>query len=113
MSALIENEGHLIPRMGLAESEEDIREWFDWFREYDNRSYFTKFEIEGRKDLIAFNLLNNLIPSNSDIVEGAAHDVIFLSVTLEDLIGKIVADDVRKLVGCGVHIGDYGLEMFV
>jgi hypothetical protein len=93
----------------FAESEEQIEEWFDWC--YNNKH--DKFECVGPRDLYAFNLLNSLVPSNNNIVECASHDLIYLRPSLESLVGIITHDQVKELYGCGVHVGEYGLEKYV
>lgn len=68
----------------------------------------------GRRDLRAFNLLDKLVPGTGDIVNGAEHDKIWLSPTLEDLAKVITEEDVITLIQCGVFIDEEfdSLSMF-
>jgi len=87
----------------------------------DNGSFhdeFLKFErIENKRsqrpDLHAFLLLDELCPGDSDMVDGAEHDEIFLDVELGDLAKVVTEEQVVELVRCGVRISEYDcLAMF-
>lgn len=56
-----------------------------------------------RPDLHAFNLIDRLVPGNTDIVSSAEHDTIWLDVTLEQLAAVITEQQVLELIRCGVH----------
>jgi hypothetical protein len=66
-----------------------------------------------RPDLHAFLLLDELCPSDKDIICHARHDEIFLSVEVEDLIKVVTEDQVIELIRCGVRYSDDSLCMFV
>lgn len=66
-----------------------------------------------RPDLHAFLLLDELQPSNRDIIVCAEHDEIYLDIDLETLV--ITEDQVIELLQCGVTYDGYNdsLHMFV
>ena len=69
---------------------------------------FLKFErvemkLSRRPDLHAFLLLDQLVPGERDMVAAAAHDEIFLDVTLEALAKVVTPEQVTDLIRCGVH----------
>lgn len=80
---------------------------------------FLKFQkVEGKRserpDLHAFILLDEILPGTGDIVSGAEHDEIYLSVDLEDLDKRATDDHIQELVRCGVMISEFHcLSMFV
>lgn len=57
----------------------------------------------GRPDLHAFLLLDELCPSESDMVESATHDEFYLSPSVDKLEKVITQDQVIELVRCGVR----------
>jgi UPF0288 family protein (methanogenesis marker protein 3) len=62
---------------------------------------------EARQDLLAFNLINQLVPGTADIVSAAEHDEIWLSVDPEQLEkAGITQAQVDELVRCGVYYHD-------
>lgn len=69
--------------------------------------------LSTRPDLHAFLMLDKLVPGTSDMVAGAAHDEIFLTVDMDDLAAVVTPDIVRDLVRCGVRVSNEGLAMFV
>jgi len=85
----------------------------------DNDDEYIKFDrIENKRsqrpDIHAFLLLDELCPGTTDMVAGAAHDEIFLDVSLEDLAKVITEDQVVELIRCGVRHSEYDcLAMFV
>lgn len=92
-----------------------IGEMFDKFEDD-----FLKFDdVENKKhqrpDICAFIILDALIPEDSDIINAAEHDEIFLDIDLDALIKVITEDQVRDLVRCGVRYHDEFdcLAMFV
>lgn len=56
-----------------------------------------------RSDLHAFLLLDELMPSDRDMVSDAAHDEIWLEVDLGRLAEIITRDQLIELVRCGVR----------
>ena len=74
-----------------AENDEYIK--FDRVR--DHRS--------ARPDLHAFLLLNQLQPGNDDIVSGAGHEEIYLSIDTGKLAEVISEDQIVELLRCGVR----------
>ena len=109
-----EYKGGIFPHNGIAESEEVIREWFEWHDQHSNTKG-KKYVHDGRNDLFVFNLLDSILDKTGKcIIEAAEHDIIYLSVHLEDLVGRIDSYDVHRMVSCGVMIGDDdNLEMYV
>lgn len=88
------------------------------FEKYEDD--FLKFErIESpshpRPDMCAFLRLHELCPGTKDMVDGARHDEIWLSVDPEELQGKASDDDILLLTRCGVRYDDDAdsLAMFV
>lgn len=74
----------------------------------DDLDEFLKFEritapLSRRPDLHAFLLLDQLVPSDSDIVAGATHDEIWLDVDVEALAAVITPEQVTDLIRCGVR----------
>jgi hypothetical protein len=58
--------------------------------------------------------LNELVPSSRDIVFGAEHDVIYLSIPPEELAAVVTSDQIVELVRCGVlYTVEDRLRMFV
>lgn len=74
-----------------------------------------KEKRSARTDLHAFILIDAIVPGERDIIGGAAHDQIWLSVDLDDLAKSITDDQVIELIRCGVMLDDdsEGLSMFV
>lgn len=67
-----------------------------------------------RPDLNAFVMLNQLVPGTMDLVSGAEHDEIYLSVELEDLNKAATDEQIHDLVRCGIMVSEYNcLSMFV
>lgn len=99
---------------------EDLAEAF----ERHSSNFKRKFKdiekpLASRPDLHAFMLLDRLVPMPSkgqqDMIGGAEHDIIFLTVN-EDALARVATDDdIRDLAACGVFISqEYGgLCMFV
>lgn len=59
-------------------------------------------ELCGRPDLIAFMLLDKLVPSTIDIVSAADHDIIYLSVDPYKVNGVATDAELLLLIQCGV-----------
>jgi hypothetical protein len=94
----------------------DVREAFERF----NEAEFLRFDrIKNppvrRPDLCAFTLIDKLVPDSGDIISGAEHDVIYLSVDIDDIEDTATEDDVLYLTRCGVLLNnEYDcLMMFV
>lgn len=69
-----------------------------------------------RRDLHAFLVIDEIVPGKGKIVDGAEHDQIWLSVTIDQLAAAgITESQVVELVRCGVfYDGDAErLSMFV
>jgi len=65
-----------------------------------------------RPDLNAFLLLDSLLPNGRDIIGGADHDVVYLSINPARLAEVVSEDQVIELIRCGVRLEPNGLEMF-
>jgi flagellar motor switch protein FliG len=88
------------------------------FDEFDDDE-FLEFEhvaekLSNRADLHAFILLDKLLPSERDIdiIGGADHDEIYLSIEPEELLKVATKDQLLDLHRCGVRDNN-GLCMFV
>ena len=88
----------------------------------DLKVTFEKYDAEylssktlGRRDLIAFKHLNELVPGNDDIVASAEHDEIYLGVDCEKLAAVATEEDVKFLRQLGIRYDDQyeSLCMFV
>ncbi|MCA2593986.1 MAG: hypothetical protein IM526_02345 [Microcystis sp. M38BS1] len=76
---------------------------------------FSKIEkpLHRRRDIAAFLLLDKLVPDgDTDIVEGASHDVVWLSINVEKLAEVATEADILYLYRCGIRLGEDTLEMF-
>ena len=90
----------------------------DLFENHSDYGEYIRFERvtnkrSNRSDLHAFLLLDELVPGERDLVDGAEHDEIYLSVTLRELAAVINEDQILELVRCGVRCSYEGLSMFV
>lgn len=90
---------------------DEIKEVFEAF----NGDYLDESGVVNKKanrgDLCAFMILDELFPSNCDIVCGADHDVIYLECDV-DLICTLTDEVIHDLVRCGVSMDEDGLFMF-
>ena len=59
--------------------------------------------VDQPKDLYAFKMLNELVPSKRDIVACAEHDEIWLDVEPEELAKVITVEQITELRMCGVR----------
>lgn len=86
------------------------------FREGGDEEYleFDRIEnkLSSRPDLHAFIVLNELIPSNRDIVCAAEHGRIWLDIDTEELAKLIDEPTVIDLIRCGVMAEDDCLTLF-
>jgi hypothetical protein len=89
-------------------------ELIELFEKHLDTHYLTGTS-RGQRDLQGFIRLNELDPKERDIVNGAGHDQIWLSIDLEQLASNATEDDVIYLLGCGIMYDDGydGLTMFV
>lgn len=70
-------------------------------------------KLSQRTDLHVFIKLDQMCPSNLDIVAYAEHNEFFLSVSLEELAQVATEDDIIELIRCGVRLScDNGLCMY-
>lgn len=60
-------------------------------------------KTSNRPDLHAFNLLDKLVPGNSEIVSAAEHDQIWLDVEPEELSKVATDEQIIELIRCGVR----------
>lgn len=65
------------------------------------------------KDLAAFLILHRLLPGTDDILSAAEHDIIYLSIDIDELCKVATEQDVVDLRNCHVMIQDDSLAMFV
>ena len=101
----------------LDNAREELKEKFEKFMDGE----FVQFDrvenkLHRRQDICAFLILSELAPSDKfDIVIGAEHDVIYLSVNLVELAQNATEDHIRDLVRCGVMFDEDTdcLSMFV
>jgi hypothetical protein len=94
------------------------RELEDLFEKHNDE--FLKFErVEPKRsrraDLHGFILLDELTPnaSDRDILAGAEHDEVYLSIDVDELAAVVTEAQVIELVRCGVRCSRDGLCMFV
>ena len=82
-----------------------------------SKDQFNKFycinKKSKRKDLHAFNLIDEIVPGEIDIVSCAEHDQIWLEVELSDLAEVITKEQIVELVHCGIRYEDNALVMHV
>jgi len=103
---------------------DDDDEWIDpieakWQEaEGPDGEHFLRFKdipagrrLSNRPDLNAFLMLDAMFPAENDIVSGASHDEIYLSINAEDLVNKATPEQLRDLVRSGVRY-DGGICMF-
>lgn len=65
-----------------------------------------------RPDLHAFLLLDALVPGSMSMLPAAEHNIIYLSVTLDDLAEIVTEGQIAELSMCGVFIDEDSLAMF-
>lgn len=63
-------------------------------------------KLSSRPDIHAFILLNNLCPSDDDMISASEHDEFYLDVDLEKLEKIITREQVIDLVRCGVRYSE-------
>lgn len=71
-------------------------------------------KFSNRPDLHAFILLDQLIPSDNDIISCAEHDQIWLDIEIDSLNDVATEEQMIDLVRCGVryNAGDCSLIMY-
>ena len=83
----------------------------------DEFSMFENIEdpLNPRPDLCAFMLLHSLLPDNDDMIAAGEHDVIYLSIDVNELNVILSDRDLLTLIRCGVSHdrGRDSLMMFV
>jgi isochorismate hydrolase len=77
----------------------------------DHEEDFLEFDLiqdklSNRPDLHAFLLLDRLVPGSGDIVGSAAHDEIFLSTDVEELLKVATEDQLIELSRCGIFYNE-------
>lgn len=83
----------------------------DRFEQFDHE--FLKFELvqspkSQRRDLVAFMLLDSLVPDSGALISASEHDEYFLDTDCEALNAIATDDQIRDLVRCGVrHSREY------
>jgi hypothetical protein len=65
-----------------------------------------------RDDITAFLLLDKLQPGTDDMVSCAEHDQIWLGIDTAEL-AKVITDEIRILVLCGVHMETGGQSLYM
>lgn len=84
-------------------TQELVEQLVEWFEKHTETHHLAGWEKRtDRADLIGFKLLNTLVPGQRDIIAAAEHDMIWLSIELEDLAGVASEDDVIALLRCGI-----------
>ena len=81
----------------------DIEKFFE-----EHKGEFLKLpprtpELCQRPDLIAFMLLDKLVPGTTDIVSAAEHDEIYLAVDPYKVNGLATDEELILLIHCGVR----------
>jgi hypothetical protein len=85
----------------------------DYFSEkfIQTREELNKNILSKQKDLYAFNLIANRTKRNRCIIMGAAHDIIYLDISKEDLMKSFSENDVSQLRVCGISF-DESIDSF-
>lgn len=93
----------------------NLKKVFDKLSEAGEYLKFDRIQnpLHRRRDIAAFLLLDKLVPDgDTDIIEGAMSDVVWLSVNVDKLAEVATEEDILYLYRCGVRLGDDTLEMF-
>lgn len=95
-------------------TEEQIADTFE-----EHRTEFIEFsKVQNpenpARDLCALLILARVcpLPRGSKAIAHADHDEVFLEWGVGDLAGKITAEDVIRLLRCGVHCDGESLQLF-
>jgi hypothetical protein len=97
--------------MTVEEMESLFDRFEDEFLKFDRVATEDRLKT-ARPDLCAFLWLDKLVPENSDIIQAAEHDQIWMGCTLDDLAAVVTEPIIRILVRCGVRIEDGILSMY-
>jgi len=91
------------------------RETFDKHNSECIKFDLVQKKLSSRPDIHAFLLLDSMFPGTSDIIDGASHDEIYLSVPVDDLLMRATEDQVVELIRCGVRYDSFtdSLAIFV
>jgi hypothetical protein len=57
-------------------------------------------------DLHAFLLLDKLVPGQQNIIDGASHDEIYISIDVDKLAEVITPEQIQELIRCGIMYSD-------
>lgn len=94
----------------------NTQELHHFFNKHEEEyGYFERIEtpLAKRPDLHAFLLLEQLCPDKKNIIGGAEHDIVYLSIDIEELAEKINESQIIELLRCGLsYYGSGSLEMF-
>ena len=96
-------------------TQHEIRELFEQYRDEYLKFDRVQNPRSKRPDLHAFLVLDELVPSDRDMIACAWHDNIGLSVELGDLAPVVTEEQIVDLIRCGVRINEddgYHLCMF-
>lgn len=91
---------------------------YDRWKKFDKD--FCKFSAvepkrSSRGDIHAMILLNELQPSDGDMIAAAEHDVIWFDIDVEKLMETITDQQIQELARCGISYDESldSLSMFV
>lgn len=105
-----------------------LDEMIDIYNNYNENSDFDDFKnmpesekLHKREDLHAFLLLDKIFErmasqknKTSDIIQAAEHDIIYLSIDLDNIAATITKEEIISLAKAGVCFTEYdGLYMYV
>ena len=86
------------------------------FEKHDDDEYLNFARVENktsiRSDLHAFNMLDKLFPSTSNMISDAEHDQIWINIDY-DQIETLTEDQIIELIRSGVRYDDESLYMLV
>lgn len=97
-----------LPGNNMINIEDAFEKYDDEYLEFKN----VKDKLHSRPDICAFLLLDKLVPGKENIVSGASHDEIYLSIDCDELAKVASEDDILMLTRCGVRFEDDGLCMW-
>ena len=82
---------------------EDLSEFFEKYDDEFLNFEMVEMKLSSRPDLHAFLLLNRLSPDTDDMVAGAEHDEIYLSVDAQIVAAAATLQELIDLHRCGVR----------
>lgn len=88
---------------------EEMHALFEKHADASHRFDLVETKKSSRPDLHAFLLLEELCPSDEDLISASEHDEIYFSVSPEELAEVVTEDLVLELRRCGVRY-DRGLS---